>query len=108
MTVNLESVPCLAFGVFLILFQDAICKNIFPKLSPAEAYRRLLLINVAAWSVAIVGIAAGVFVSRGPIATVKADCGVAIGGGASATATNTGDCADAKKEGADDAPVSGY
>src|SRR5919112_433245 len=58
----------LALGVFLLLFRDIIRKNIFPKLPSAEAYRLLRLITGAVWSVAIVGIAAWVYVETRPAA----------------------------------------
>jgi hypothetical protein len=88
----------LALGVFLLLFRDIIRKNIFPKLPAPEAYRLLRLITLAAWSIAVVGIGAWVLVSySGSGATVKADCGVAVGGNVSGTVTNSGNCGDAKK-----------
>ena len=87
----------LALGVFLLLFRDIIRKNIFPKLPAPEAYRLLRLITVAVWSIAVVGIGAWVLVSYGSGATVKADCGVAVGGDVSGTVTNSGNCGDAKK-----------
>jgi hypothetical protein len=87
----------LALGVFLLLFRDIIRKNIFPKLPPPEAYRLLRLITVAVWSIAVVGIGAWVLVSHASGLTVKADCGVAVGGNVSGTVTNSSDCGDAKK-----------
>jgi hypothetical protein len=74
----------LALGVFLLLFKDIIRKNIFPKLPAAEAYRLLRLITGAVWSVAIIGIAAWVYVeTRQPAAAagpnVTAAGGVAAG-----------------------------
>jgi len=62
-----------------------------------EAYRLLRLITVAVWSIAVVGIGAWVLVSHGSGATVKADCGVAVGGDVSGTVTNSGNCGDVKK-----------
>jgi len=56
----------LALGVFLLLFRDLIRKSIFPKLPAAEAYRLLRLITGAVWSVALVGIAAWVYVETQP------------------------------------------
>ncbi len=87
----------LALGVFLVLFRDIIRKNIFSKLPAPEAYRLLRLITVAVWSIAVIGICAWVLVSHGSGATVKANCGVAVGGDVSGTVTNSGDCGDAKK-----------
>lgn len=86
----------LALGVFLLLFRDITRKNIFPELPAPKAYRLSRLITVAVWSIAVFGIGAWVLVSRGPGATVKADCGVAVGGDVSGTATNSGACGDAK------------
>ena len=87
----------LALGVFLILFRDIIRKNIFPKLPPEEAYRLLRLITGAVWSIAVIGIGAWAYVSHGSTLTVKANCGVAIGGSVSGTVTNSSNCEDAKK-----------
>jgi hypothetical protein len=87
----------LALGVFLLLFRDIIRKNIFPKMPAPEAYRLLRLITVAVWSIAVVGIGAWVFVSHGSGATVKADCGVAVGGNVSGTVTSNSNCGDSKK-----------
>ena len=82
----------LALGVFLLLFREVIRKRIFPMLPPAQAYRLLRLIIVAVWSVAIVGIAAWVYVGQGPTRAVSADNGgVAIGGDVSgSTVDNAG------------------
>jgi hypothetical protein len=71
----------IALGVFLLLFRDIIRKNIFPKLPPQQAFRLLRLITVAVWSVALVGIAAWVYVSRvGGSGSVSAQDGIATGG----------------------------
>ena len=87
----------LAVGVFLLLFRDIIRKNIFPKLPALEAYRLLRLITIAVLLFSVVGIVAWVFVSFGSGATVKADCGVAVGGSVSGTVTSNSNCGDAKK-----------
>jgi hypothetical protein len=86
----------LALGVFLLLFREIIRKKIFPKLPPAEAYRLLRLITIAVWSVAIVGIAAWVYVGQGSAKAASANCGVAVGGDVSggSTVENTSNCDD--------------
>jgi hypothetical protein len=66
----------LALGVFLLLFRDIIRKNIFPKLPAPEAYRLSRLITWAVWSIAVIGIGAGILVSHGSGVTVKAYCSV--------------------------------
>jgi len=55
-----------ALGTFLLLFRDIIRKNIFPTLSTSDAYRLLLLISVAIWSVGVGGIVAWVYVNQAP------------------------------------------
>jgi hypothetical protein len=85
----------LALGAFLLLFRDIIRKNIFPKLPAPEAYRLLRLITLAVWSIAVIGIAAWVFLGHAGV-NVQADCGVAVGGNVSGTVTNSGNCGDAK------------
>ncbi len=87
----------IALGVFLLLFRDIIRKNIFPKLPALEAYRLLRVITLAVWSIAVVGIGAWVLVSYGSGMTVKADCGVAVGGSVSGTVNNSGNCGEPKK-----------
>jgi hypothetical protein len=82
----------LALGVFLLLCRDIIRKNIFPTLSAAEAYRLLWWIVVAVWSVAIVGVAAWVYTSRGFPSVQAADCGVAVGGSLSGGSSVRNDC----------------
>ena len=82
----------LALGVFLLLFREVIRKKIFPMLPPIQAYRLLRMIIIAVWSVAIVGIAAWVYIGDGSARAVSADNGgIAIGGDVSgSTLDNTG------------------
>lgn len=56
----------IALGVLLILFREVIRKNIFPNVTKSHAYKLLRLIIVLAWSVAIVGIVAWVYVATKP------------------------------------------
>ena len=56
-------------------------------LPPKEAYRLLRLITGAVWSVALVGIAAWVYVSQASAKAVSADHGIAIGGDVSGGST---------------------
>ncbi|MBZ9814751.1 hypothetical protein [Mesorhizobium sp. CA7] len=80
----------LALGVFLLLFGEIIRKKIFPMLPPAEAYRLLQMIIVAVCSVAILGIAARVYVGQGPAISAE-NGGIAIGGDVSgSTIDNAG------------------
>lgn len=80
-----------ALGVFLLLFREVIRKKIFPMLPPAQAYQLLRMIIVAVWSVAIVGIAAWVYVGQGTAGVSAQDGGIAIGGDVSgSTVDNTG------------------
>ncbi|MGH8582528.1 MAG: hypothetical protein ACREWG_06985 [Gammaproteobacteria bacterium] len=68
----------LSIGVFLLLFRELIRKSIFPKLTKEHAYRLLSLIAVLAWSVALVGIGAWVWVAQSPAVTTNG--GVGAGG----------------------------
>jgi len=52
----------LAIGAFIILFREVIRKNVFPNLSRSDAYRLLRLIVILVWSIALVGIAAWVYI----------------------------------------------
>lgn len=54
----------LALGVLLIIFRDIIHKKIFPGLAEPDAYRLLRLMVVLVWSVALLGIAAWVYVKK--------------------------------------------
>ena len=45
-----------AVGLILLLYREIVRKNIFPRLSPKDAYRLLRHIAVLSWSVAMVGI----------------------------------------------------
>jgi hypothetical protein len=86
----------LALGVFLLLFREIIRKKIFPMLPPAQAYRLLQMIIVAVWSVAILGIAAWVYVGQG-VAVSAENGGIAIGGDVSgSTIDNSGSSATTK------------
>lgn len=83
----------LALGVFLLLFRDLIRRNIFPMLPPDKAYRLLRLITGAVWSVAIVGIAAWVYVSQSHAAVQADNCSIGISGGVSGSNTIQNNCA---------------
>jgi hypothetical protein len=53
-----------ALGTLLLVFQELIRKNIFPKLTPRDASRLLRLIVVATWTVAVIGIGAWGYVQK--------------------------------------------
>jgi hypothetical protein len=52
-----------AFGVLLLIFQEVIRKNVFPKLSDESAYRAIRLILVLTFLIAALGIGAWIYVS---------------------------------------------
>lgn len=52
----------LALGAFLLLYRDFMRKVLLPKMPVQEAYRLLRLFLIFVWSIAIVGIAAWVWV----------------------------------------------
>ncbi len=56
----------LALGVLLLLFRDFIRKAIFPTLAQAQAYRLLRLFLLLVWAIALVGVAAWVWVETRP------------------------------------------
>ena len=85
----------IAVGVALILFRDIIGKSIFPKLPASKAYNLLSFVTAAAWSIAIAGIGAWVYVAHVPSSAaspnVDAQCGgIAIGGNVSGTTIQGG------------------
>ena len=49
----------IALGVLLLFFREVVRKNIFPKLSPKDAYRLLTTMTVAVFAVALAGVAPG-------------------------------------------------
>ena len=53
----------LAIGVLLLLYRDILSKNIFPNLTKEQGYKIIRLIIFVVWSVAILGMAAWVFLS---------------------------------------------
>jgi hypothetical protein len=82
----------IAIGTLLIVFRDIIGKKIFPTLDRQRGYQLLRLISVLTWSVALVGIAAWVWVESRPVSSnieipppssnrdITANRGVASGG----------------------------
>ncbi|HEV7321538.1 MAG TPA: hypothetical protein VGO04_23275 [Ensifer sp.] len=86
----------LALGVFLLLFREIIRKKIFPRLPADEAYKLLLLITIAVWSTAIVGVGAWVYTTtiQTALATdIEAECAVVVGGNvSSSTISNSSNC----------------
>jgi hypothetical protein len=46
----------LAVGMILLLYREIVRKNIFPRLTQADAYRLLRTVTVLSWSVAMFGI----------------------------------------------------
>lgn len=46
----------LALGIFLLLYRDVIRLKIFPRLTPGQAFRVVVLLLVLVWSVAIAGL----------------------------------------------------
>lgn len=78
----------LVLGVLLLLFQEIIRKNIFPKLPPAKAYRLLRLITVAVWSVAFLGVAVWAYTRQSQPSVSASNCSVASGGASSGNTIN--------------------
>ena len=56
----------IALGVVLLLFREVVRKNIFPKLSPQDAYRLLTTMTVLVFAVALAGVGAWVWVATHP------------------------------------------
>ena len=52
----------LSVGAVIVVFREAIRKNIFPKLNARDAYRTIRLIVTLTFSVAVTGIAAWAYV----------------------------------------------
>jgi hypothetical protein len=59
---QIGGVAGLGIGAVVLVFQEVLRKIIFPKLSPAEAFRILRLIVVLTWSVGALGIMAWAYV----------------------------------------------
>lgn len=53
----------LAIGAFLYVMRDIVAKNIFPSLTKERAYRVILIIIIASWSIALTSIGAWVYVT---------------------------------------------
>jgi hypothetical protein len=79
---QLAGIGGLALGVFLLLLRDIIRKKIFPGLDQPSSYHLLWWITSAAWSIAVIGIVAWVWVERrakGSDTVVSAAHGAAAG-----------------------------
>jgi hypothetical protein len=59
---QISGIGGIAFGVLLLLFRDVIRRQIFSSLTKHQSFRLIVIFLVLVWSVAIVGIAAWVWV----------------------------------------------
>lgn len=57
----IAGVAGVALAVFLRVFRDILAKDVFPRLSKEHSYRLLRLLSILAWSVALAGIGAWVY-----------------------------------------------
>ena len=70
---QIAGVAGIVVGTLLILYRQIIAKKIFPNLTKKQAFKILLVIIIATWSIAIAGIGAWVYVGSNPTTNSTAE-----------------------------------